>query len=39
MVDIKRLDSSEDGFYAALDKVLAWDASASWNHQGYPRTW
>ena len=28
MVDIKRLDSSEDGFYTALDKVLAWEASA-----------
>jgi len=28
MVDIKRLDSGHDGFYAALDQVLAWEASA-----------
>ena len=28
MTDIKRLDSSEDDFYAALDQVLAWEASA-----------
>jgi len=28
MVDIKRLDSSDDNFYAALDQVLAWQASA-----------
>ncbi len=28
MVDIKRLDSGQDDFYAALDQVLAWEASA-----------
>jgi len=28
MVNIKRLDSGQDGFYAALDQVLAWEASA-----------
>jgi len=28
MVDITRLDSSENGFFAALDQVLAWEASA-----------
>ena len=28
MVDVTRLDSSESDFYAALDQVLSWDASA-----------
>ncbi len=28
MVDITRLDSRDSDFYAALDKVLAWDASS-----------
>jgi len=28
MVDITRLDSSDSDFYAALDQVLAWDASS-----------
>ena len=28
MVDITRLDSRENGFFAALDRVLAWEASA-----------
>jgi len=37
MVDIKRLSSSDDGFYAALDKLLAWDQSSDQNVQNTVR--
>jgi len=37
MVDIKRLSSTDDGFYAALDKLLAWDQTSDQNIQSTVR--
>jgi len=37
MVDITRLSSTDNGFYAALDKLLAWDQSSDQNVQNTVR--